>query len=83
LPPPPPPPAPPTPTQVPQPWEKLPPPVIVDVDSDGNDDVVLLTKEPSIKLLARASLKAGTSKKNDFKVRATGGSTHSSTCASV
>ena len=59
------------------------PTFIVDVDSDGNDDVVLLTKEPSIKLLARASLKAGTSKKNDFKVRATGGSTHSSTCASV
>lgn len=51
----------------PQPWEKVPPPVIVE-GADGSNDVVLVTKEPKVKILDRGSLNVKTSKKADFKV---------------
>ena len=51
----------------PQPHEKLPPPLITDVDGDGEMDVVLVTKEPSIKLLDKEGLRFRTGKKGNFQ----------------
>lgn len=53
---------------MPQPWERVPPPVIVDLGADGSNDVVLVTKEPAVKVLEKDALNAKTSKKSDFKV---------------
>lgn len=51
----------------PQPHEKLPPPLVTDVDGDGEMDVVLVTKEPSIKLIEKVGLLHRTGKKGDFQ----------------
>ena len=51
----------------PQPHEKLPPPLVTDIDGDGQMDVVLVTKEPSVKLLGKAGLRYSTGKKGDFR----------------
>ena len=51
----------------PQPHEKLPPPLVTDIDGDGQMDVVLVTKEPSVKLLGKAGLRFSTGKKGDFR----------------
>ena len=51
----------------PQPHEKLPPPLVTDIDGDGQMDVVLVTKEPGIKLLDKVGLQYRTGKKGDFQ----------------
>ena len=35
--------------QHPLPHEKLPPPIVADLDGDGTNEVVLVTKEPSVR----------------------------------
>ena len=50
----------------PQPHEKLPPPLITDIDGDGRNDVVVVTKEPSVKMLSKPPLMHRTGKKGEF-----------------
>ena len=50
----------------PQPHEKLPPALVTDLDGDGVNEVVLVTKEPGIRLLNGDALLHSTGKKGEF-----------------
>jgi hypothetical protein len=51
----------------PQPHEKLPPPLVTDIDGDGLNEVVLVTKSPSVRLLAGSALLHRAGKHGDFR----------------